>query len=270
MNTTNVLQFNPPRMVNEPMQPLPQTVCATLEHSGIPTSANENITDIPPDLNWMTELQMYKDMFRFGVSHEPSEVLYTTYLPNHRQGGTYIGKLPEKDLIPWNYLPFMGSKWWTGQVSYKLIAIKPKAAAGKIMVRYSYFPEYDLTKDPSKKSPAMEWDLSLTNVFEFDVNGVCPMEARPTWLPEIQAADRPTGTNVVWASQTLPYPSWTMGKITIECAQRYVPGGIFPDTTRILVFMCYKNANFFLPTDFRSDMATVLAKEYDQIQPLPA
>ena len=96
------------------------------------------------------------------------------------------------------------------------------------------------------------------------------MEARPTWLPEIQAADKPASTPVVWASQTLPYPSWSMGKITIECAQKYVPGGVFPDSTRILVFMCYKNANYYLPTDFRSDMATVLAKEYEQIKPTPA
>ena len=245
-------------------------MCATLEHSGIPTSAIENITDIPPQLNWMNEMLMYKDYFRFSVTHDPKDQVYTTFLPSHRQGGGANGKLPTKDLIPWNYLPFMGSKWWSGTVSYKFIAIKPKLAAGKLMVRYSYYPEYDLSRDYGRKCPAMEWDLSLTNVFEFDVNGVCPMEARPTWLPEIQAADKPASTPVVWASQTLPYPSWSMGKITIECAQKYVPGGVFPDSTRILVFMCYKNANYYLPTDFRSDMATVLAKEYEQIKPTPA
>lgn len=267
MNQT--LMFNPPRMINEPMQPLPQTVCATLEHSGIPTSQPEMITDIPPELDWMAQLQMFQESFRFNTNNDPKDVLYSMFLPAHRRGGGAEGKLPQKDIIPWNYLPFMGSKWWTGQVSFKLIAIKPPKCAGRLLIRYSYFPEYDLSSDPSKKGPCIEWDLSLSSFIEFDVNGVCPMEARPTWLPEIQAADRPKNVNVVWGSQTLPYPSWSMGKITIEVSQRYVPGSIFPDSTRILVFMCYKNAKFFLPTDFRSDMATVLAKEFVSIKPTP-
>ncbi|UHR49692.1 MAG: capsid protein [Guiyang polycipivirus 2] len=252
--------FNPPRMVNEPMQPLPQTVCATLEHSGLPISQSEMITDIPPSIDWFSQIQLFKNMFSFTTLQKPREKLWETAVMPHREGGTLLsgGTLGTADLPTyWNYLPFMGSKWWKGIVSYKLIAIKPPRVTGKILIRYSFDPVYNFDEDAQRRSIAVEWDLGLSSEIEFDVHGLSPLEARPTYIPSTLALQAPS--EVLWLKQIAPIPTWTFGKLRFECAQMLNPGSIFPDSIRILVFMVYKNSQYFQPTDFRSLMNTVLS-----------
>lgn len=248
-------------MVNEPPQPLPQTVCATLEHSGIPISAPENITDVPPLFDWMAQIQLYKDSFRFNVGHQPKDEIYQTFVLSHfvRPDGV----ISHYRDIPWNYIPFLASRWWTGSVSYKFIAIKPKEAVGKLLVRYLPDPNFDFDNDKNRRGICVEWDLALSSELEFDIPAYNPMEARPTWLPHVDKYFSASGKN--WAWQFPPQPSWNFGHIAIECAQMYVPGNLFPDSTRILVFQVFKNANFYLPTDLRGMTRHCLATGADSV-----
>ncbi|ASK12210.1 putative capsid protein [Lasius niger virus 1] len=262
INTQNMLQYNPPRLVNEPMQPLPQTVCATLEHSGMPTSAPENITDVPPDFSWMSELQLYKGNFNMDITQEPKTSIYTTYVLNHVTSSD--GTLRDKFPIPWNYLPFLASRWWTGTISYKFIAIKAPLTGGKILIRYSYDPNFDMENlDKLRRGVAKEWDLSQGSECEFDIEGTFPIEARPTWIPHVGYTNAAPG--VVWAPQSMPLPVWNMGFIECEVAQRLVPGALFPDRIRILVFQVFKNCNFYLPTDMRGQTKHMLSFANDEI-----
>lgn len=253
------LTFNPPRMVNEPMMPLPQTVCATLEHSGLPQSQLENITDIPPDLGWLSNIQLFKSSFKFSNADNPKDQIWSTFVHTHKDGDNLAGtgNFSAYDSIYWNYLPFMGSRYWNGIVSYKFIAIKPPKATGKLLIRYSFDPTYLWAEDTLRRSVAVEWDLGQSSEIILDFSGLNPLEARPTWLPII---DRETfeDKTIIWRKQVPPIPVWNYGKIMIECAQRYNPGSLFPDSTRILAFIVYKNASFYMPTDFRSSWNNTL------------
>nr|WPV63615.1 MAG: hypothetical protein [Wufeng shrew polycipivirus 2] len=260
--TEQQMSYNPPRLVNVPPQPLPQTVCATLEHSGIPTSQEQQITDIPPLFDWMSQYQLYKGSFRFETTDTPKQILYTTQIGAHIMDSS-DGVIDNKYLIPWNYIPFLASKWWTGEVSYKFIAIKPKAVVGKLLIRYAFDEGYDFTTDAQRRAVAVEWDLGLSSEISFDVNGLFPAQQRPTWIPRVLFQQASAG--VLWAPQRLPYPEWYMGDIQVEVAQKLVPGSLFPDSIRILVFMVYKNTEFFLQTDLRGKSSHILALPTDAI-----
>lgn len=255
--SNNELSYAPPRYLTVPIQPLPQTNLGILEHSGIPLGEQEVITDIPPDLSWMAEIQLFQTSFVYSVSDMPGKNLWSTNA--HTLDDSALTPNNIKDGIPWNLIPFLGSKWWDGQVSFKFIAIKPPRCTGKIMVRYSFDPQFDPDNDPEKRGIAQEWDLGQSGEFEFDITAVNPVRARPTWLPRITENDyTPAGQKEAFAIQRMPIPSWHMGSLVMEAAQRYQPGSIFPDSTRILVFKVYKNANFYLPTDFRGAMPHIL------------
>lgn len=265
-NTQNV-SYNPPRMINEPPQPLPQTVCATLEHSGIPTSAIESITDVPPIFDWMALIQLYKSTFRVSVTNTPKEALFSTYVLVHNQ--TANGVISNKMPIPWNYIPFLASRWWSGTVSYKFIAIKPKAMTGKLLIRYAPDPTYSFSDDSLRRNTSIEWDLGKSSEIEFDIPAFNPIEARPTWLPRVEprkTVDPNSGYWIAWGGQSLPQVEWNFGWLTVEVAQKIVPGSVFPDSIRILVFQVFKNANFYLPTDLRGSSAHCLSLGMDSVK----
>lgn len=259
--------FNPPRILNEPTQPLPQTVCITLEHSGVPTSKMQAITDIPPDFSWMANLQLYKGSFTVKTTDMPKTRLYKTGVHNHKEDPNLTG-VPTP--IVWNYIPLLASKWWTGKVSYKLIAIKPPRVTGKLLIRFSFDPYYDIqNEDALRRCVCKEWDLGTSSECEFDVEGVSPIGAHPTWLNEakyISPQDNP-----LWAESLLPVAIWSYGFFQVEVAQRIQPGGIFPDQFRVLVFMSYKNSQFYQPTDMRGKLPHMLTsyKSDTAMEPYP-
>lgn len=249
MSTQETFNFNPPRLVNVPLQPLPQTVCCTLEHSGVPMSAPENVTDIPPDFSWMTEMQLYDHVFEYKVADQPPKTELDSF--NVHNWRHYSSGSPENmPFSPWTLLPFYGSKWWNGTVSFKFIAIKPPRVTGKILIRYSFDPYDDFSKDTRYRSIAKEWDLGQSAECEFDVQATNTILARPTWLPVTNAS---TTDNGAFLAQKIPLQEWHFGTIKIEAAQRLQVGSIFPDSIRILVFRVYKNCQFYQPTDFRGN-----------------
>lgn len=255
----------PPRYPTLPVQPLPQTNLGVLEHSGLPQSELEAVTDIPPDLSWMMEMQLFDHQFRYSNQDQPKKELTTFYVHSH-QTLLYPAKAA---YTPWNYLPFLGSKWWNGTVSFKFMAIKPPRVTGKLLVRY-YF--YTKVTDTYYRGITKEWDLGQSGEFEFDVPAVNTIRARPTWIPRVVEADGDLAANLNFVTARITEPSWYMGELHVEAAQRLQPGGIFPDSIRILVFRVWKNSRVYVPTDFRGigpHMLTWSKEDVNQGTPSP-
>jgi len=240
-----MISFNPPRNVLVPLQPLPQTVMGTLEHSGLPTSAIQMVTDIPPDFQWMSQIQNYVGSFIYKNTDEPQKVLHmrNAHVVQEKSDGN-----PENTTAVWTTFPLLCTKWWNGFIGYKLLAIKPPRVTGKILVRYSFDPTDDFSSDTKRRMISKEWDLGQSSECEFDVTGVNTIQARPTWIPTISYAWMQDGA---FTTQQTPQQEWHFGSLQIEAAQRLQVGSIFPDSIRILIFQVYKNPTFYLPTDPR-------------------
>lgn len=247
------LNYNPPRIPTVPMTPLPQTCMGVLEHTGLPYAEPMNVTDIPPDFGWMTSIQTYEGSFTYSKEDVVSKVIWHS---NPLTPGI-VDPYYLHDLNPtWPQIPFAASKWWNGTISYKFVAIKPPRVAGKLILRFWYIRPRSLLNEQSSSDPdslmrgiAKEWDLAQTNIFEFDITALNPIQARPTWLPIINPKISGFKNG---AQQSFSWAITSMGYLTMQAAQRLQVGSIFPDSIRIFVFRTFKNAQFYTPTDMRS------------------
>lgn len=261
--------FNPPRMPSVPQAPLPQTTSGVLEHSGLPYSDSELVTDVPPDFGWMCELQAFVGIFSYSKNDEVGSELkqFSVNAPD------FLSDTKMYESVPiWQHIPFTCSKWFNATIGFKFEAVCPPRVTGKLLIRYDfllethhkYGPNFD--KDKLKRGICKEWDIGQSNIFEFDVTALCPIQARPTWIPERSFA---AGSAVSPYAPQMIHPSIThFGCIRIEVAQYLQPGSIFPDSIRILMFRSIKNANFYTPTDPRSGMSHVLTRPWP-VKPRP-
>lgn len=253
--------FSPPRYPSVPNQPLPQTIMGVLEHSGIMASSPELVTDIPPDFGWMTVLQLFQAAVTMSKNDAPGKLL----LQDPVNTLVYPEKKANKRVFHkpyWTILPLCGAKWWSGMISYKFIAIKPPRVTGKIIITYSFDPEFDQANNSKKMKVSKEWDLGESNVCEFDITGLNQIRLRPTWLPLYQNADYVTDT-ARFVNQALPQYSWNMGLVTLEVANYLQPGNLFPDSIRILYFKSFKACNLFQATDLRSSVPPFSIFDWD-------
>lgn len=257
MSQTEELSNNPPRSLAIPQQPLPQTVYGTLDHTPMPTSDQFNISDIPLDFEWMTGMHAYVGQFTYSKTDEPKDPLveFTVNAPeiNYNPGNSDNGN-PEGAIMNWQALPFFCSKWWTGEVGFKFLAIKPPRVTGKLIVRFTFQPKKSTqakipwNEDTLYRGIKREWDLGLTNEFDFDLSGICPLQARPTWIQE--NFDQMPRDFSGPSCPLMVHPStYMMGTIGVFPAQYLQPGSIFPDSIRILVFRYFKNTSFKQLTD---------------------
>ena len=157
----------------------------------------------------------------------------------------------------WQMIPFTTSKWWTGIVSYKLVAIKPSRVTGKLLIRYRFHgldSSIIDTQDSMRRDVVKEWDLGQSNICEFDVSAVTTLGARYTWIPNVQPLKIDNVySNTTLAAQIPTYSAYGLGDIEIEAAQRLQVGSIFPDDCRIMIFRTFKNAKFLTPTAWLID-----------------
>lgn len=253
----------PPRIPSVPQVPLPQTNYGVLEHSGLPFSEPENITDVPPDFGWMSEIQTYMKLITMDKNQDVGVELaqMSVNAPNLN----IETKLSQ--MIPvWQHIPMSCAKWFNATFSFKFIAIKPPRVTGKILLRYSFLSprstdssDFDaFADDHLKRGICKEWDLGASNEFEFDITALCPIQARPTFLPERAFVGGP-GISP-YAAQQFSYSIISLGTLKLEVAQRLQPGGIFPDSIRIMMFRVLKGASYYTPTDPRSFMPHILGR----------
>lgn len=275
MSQAEQLNFAPPRIPCISAVPTPQTCYGTLEHSGLPYADQSLITDIPPDLSWMSGYLIFQGSFEMSKNQAPGTAIYDLS-PLGKNATDYIF-----DQIPqWPLIPFTGSKYWNGAVTLRFLAIKPPRVTGKLVLRYQFPVVSDyVSGDKQMRGITKEWDLGQSNVCDFDITALNPANARPTWIP--MTRDRiGAGTddhlkglyNTIRLSPIRCTAAQTaFGWVWIEVAQRLQPGGIFPDQIRILVFRGFKNATFYTPTDFRGAMPNVLSWDAskDMVNPPP-
>lgn len=258
---------NPPGAPSVPQVPLPQTCFGVLEHTGLPYSDNENITDIPPDFGWMTEINSYMGSFQYSVMDEigVTKHEFSVQAPNYEANTKPWVKKDAHPMI-WQNIPFMSSKWWTGVPSFKFLAIKPPRVAGKLLIRFSFVnrlagDDSPLDGDKLYRSILKEWDLGASNEFEFDVPALNILQTRPTWIPSTPKPFNISGLSQNSGFFCLQQPNpftWMMGRIYVEPCQSLQPGSIFPDTIRILIFRSFKNTEFYTPQDPRVEAEHVL------------
>lgn len=260
------LNFSPPRVPSVSAVPTPQTCYGALESSGVPFSEVENITDIGPDFGWMSQVNVYQGSFTFKITDsaigKTSAQLYETDVLSKEvtDGLQYM-----HDFVPsWHMPCFTLGRFWNGSVVYRFLAIKPPRVTGKLVIRYNFTYVHNsstgqedvLSKDTHQRGIVKEWDLGQSNTCEFEIAAVNPVLARPTWLPVQLVPFKNTANDPVYYARQHPTRAQSaMGGFRIQVAQRLQPGGIFPDSIRILVFRSFKNFSTYVPTDMRGSQA---------------
>lgn len=260
MSTETQMQFNPPRIPDVPVAPPPQTVFGTLESSGLPFSEGSQISDIPPDFSWMSEIQTFYGDFEIKSTTPLQSPIITFSVTGNKLNSSsqpVDTSSPYGVVQTWQSVPFLCSKWWSGEVGFRFIALKPPRTPGKLLFRYSFAPNMDgkdqdlFVNDSAIRGVAKEWDLSQSNIFEFDVTGLNPIDARPTWLPDFSYNFSNANTTGHVALPVMNPSTYLLGNIQVSLVIPYQPGSLYPDNIRILVFRTFKNAQFYIPTDPR-------------------
>lgn len=251
---------NPIRNLGIPQNPVPQTNTGMLEHSAIPFEPMEQITDVPPDFSWMVQQWKLNMLLNIDTSMDVGKVVT---FQNVLHAAEIAGADPFASYPNWLRFPFANSIWWKGVVSHRFTIVKPPRVTGKLLVRWRQdsFGSYDTwdeatTKDATMRSILKEWDLSESNVFEFDISASLPIQARPTKAQPKKAFGG--ASNVAFSSQTHPWIDMAMGSFTLEIAQKISPGGIFPDSYTIICERAIKNASFMTPTDSKSTYSLIV------------
>lgn len=274
---------DPPRNLGVPLNPIPQTNQGTLEHTNIPFSPIEQITDVVPDFSWMTSQFKLKCLLtvttqdRVGTnivktgSYGAPGVIQTLAAFNDSNNKDPMSSMPD-----WSRLPFSSSLWWHGTVTHRLTIVKPPRVTGKLLVRWRQ-DEFLTFEDPLKplntiedgtmRSILKEWDLAATNVFEFDVTASIPVRARPTKTSTGIFTPK-SKFNASFSRQYYPWTLNTMGGFTVEVAQEISPGSIFPDTYTIIVERAFKDATFMTPTDSKSNHKLVIRESVYEVLPV--
>lgn len=218
--------------------PPAQTVNGTLEHSGNYFDS-EQISDIPPDFDWMCEMPLY----RTSITWPPTPGAGTNFslnqfvITNEAYGTTF----------PWLAWPMSLHRWFNGEMHLRFTAVKPSRTPGKAILYYQpsgailSAAEYNSVKGRIVKK---EWDFQQTTTFEFTVPGFNPSRMRPTGS---NSATPPSGRD--GAQLLMPSTTYDFGRISLRDCMPYQPGSVFPDSFTIFLEMSLKKPNFATPCD---------------------
>lgn len=244
----------PPRSITVPLQPSPQTVSGVLCDSGFPSDP-DNITDLPPDFGWMTSVETL--IKSFTVTSADTGLVSNIY-PGCKFQDQPDASSKDPGSISWHWIPFSASRWWMGSVRLRFMAIKPPRIPGKLLIRYipdvsDFIDKGGFTKDNLKRGIKYEWDLGLSSECSIDIPAYNYTSARPTWITRFVGNDV-TNTKEYFKRfrNWLPHLSQiSLGVVRVEIANPIVPGNIFPDSIRILVFHSFPGSSFHVATDPR-------------------
>lgn len=259
---------NPPRSQCVPFT-TPQTVFGVLNSNGI--LPVDYFAKLGPDFGWMSSTELY--LLHFRVSKDDVEGLkIIEFDPMKKDVETDGNRLYQVLHQDWHMLPFSMSRYWSGSLRLRFLAIKPPRVTGKLLIRYNPDPmglRFD--GDKLRRGVKAEWDLGLTNEFTLDIPAYNPIKVRPTWLPRISAGADMTGElNEVFrfCSWVPPIPTFHLGTVRVEVAQGLQPGNVFPDSIRVLVFHSFVDGEFYMQTDCKGWQAhcLVLSPKFYQIE----
>lgn len=251
MSTEEQSQPVPPRTATDPQVPVPQTVSGVLNEYGA-FSDTINITDIGPDYSWMAAIEEYLTMFTIKAASK-GEIL--NFYPQCKFPGIVNPTLVDLNQTTWHWIPFGASKWWSGCIRLRFMAIKPPRIPCKILIRYTPDPsDVNFNRDMTRRGIKHEWDLALTQDCSIDIAGYNWTAARPTWIPRVAGHDAEVADDDAtnWKSWVPHLAQVSFGAVQLEIAHPMIPGNIFPDDIRILVFQSFPRAEFYSATDIRS------------------
>lgn len=249
----------PPRSSTDAISPSPLTNMGTLSDYGL-LSDPEPITDVSPDFGWMSSMEIFRGSFTFSKDSTMFKTLISIlpYFKSH-----YFNSLPTNehvmaqatDMIPdWHFLPFLSSRWWSGKVRIRLMAIKPEQVTGKLLISwtpdiYADYEQSTTRSDTLRRSIKYEWDLGTSNEYSLEIVGYNVTRLRPTWLHWVPYSDKkedPPSCGIM-----PPLMMYTSGILNIEPIQSLQPGSLFPDSIRILFFHSFHDTSFHTSTDVR-------------------
>lgn len=248
----------PPRAPTQPQIPNPQTNLGILADYGA-LSDREEISDIQPDFSWMASYEVFMASFRFAVKDSPETILASIY-PIAKDVNHDNKHLPvPTHLLPtdWHFIPFFASRWWTGLVRLRFMAIKPRQVTGKLLLTwYPDVSEYDqegATNDKLRRKIKYEWDLGESNEYSMLISGYNITRLRQTWIPRISGDYE----NKFSSSVLPPLAQYTMGVVSVTVANQLQPGSLYPDSIRILIFHSFDNTTFHTSVDVRGDQTHI-------------
>lgn len=269
---TELEQYSPvpPRTVTLAQQPQPQTVFGILNDSGLP-SVMKNISDLPPDFSWMAAIEEYVGNFpvkSLYIGPLASVYPYDKYQDHH-------DLFKERGPLSWHWIPFACSRWWTGKVRLRFMAIKAPRVPCKIL--FTYVPDIiNEEKEPARRLPKIEWDVGMHNNFVLDLLPPNITGPRPTWISWVKPRYIKYDNTRYFKTLNLAHHRSMIcpGRLDIEVASASIPGNIFPDTFHVLIFQSFPDAQFYQRTDPRSSKDHIFAfggsSEYPAHQPAPA
>lgn len=252
------LQPAPPRAPTSPAVPNPMTNMGVMSDYGA-GSEYEEICDIKPDFNWLSSYEIFMDSFRFDSSKVVGTELTAIY-PMSKAYNTADNHEPypiRQILADWHFIPFLTSRWWSGSVRLRFMAIKPRQVTGRLLITwYPDVSEYDMepNKDTLRRKIKYEWDLGESNEYSLLISGYNTTRLRPTWIPGTPFQSIPLKEGDVSACGILPpLANYTMGVLQVTVANPLQPGTLYPDSIRILVFHSFENTTFHTSVDIRGD-----------------
>lgn len=244
----------PPRNLSCPQVPTPQTVSGILSDSGFPSDP-ENITDLAPDFSWMSAIEEFLTSFEIQQSSTGQVV---DIFPQKK----FAEKFPTLVNLrhpTWHWVPFGVSRYWSGMCRLRFMAIKPPRVPCKLLIRYipdvsEYTAGNGFGKDVLRRGIKFEWDLGMSSECSIDISGYNWTSIRPTWIPRVAGPDArsTSGDAIKFKSWNHHLSQLSLGILRVEIASPMVPGGIFPDSIRVLVFQSFPDARFYMATDPRS------------------
>jgi len=243
----------PPRAFTNPAIPTPVTNMGTLADYGA-ISDHEPICDIPPDFSWMAGIEVFRESFSFSVDSPLEKEIYRivpfSKLPAGKRQNIQFLK------ADWHFIPFLTSRWWSGKVRLRFMALKPPRVTGKLLIRWTPdLSDFSTSLgDGLRRRIKYEWDLGTSNEYTVEISGYNITRLRPTWISRASLIYQDPQRKYQSCGQDYPIMQYSVGGLDIIPAQSLQPGSLFPDSIRILVFQSWVDCDFHTSTDIRGSI----------------
>lgn len=226
-----------------PTIPPPQTCSGTLIQHGIDTP----VTDFTapgerPSFEGFCSRDIYYSSFEFKVTSTPTDILWeqpvlqwsdiSEYEPAGTQSGQFLGAMNPL------YIPLCLSRYWNCSVKFTFWALKAPMATGRLRIALKPYLRDRTFNMTLQREICEEWDLSESNIFSFRVDGYLMREWRDTRRGQIVKTD--LSNKQGWT----PALDYRFGHLSVNVANIYQPGSIYPDVCPIKVFVSLENPTF--------------------------
>jgi hypothetical protein len=263
-------KYTPPVYPLVAQVPPPQTNIGSLNENGLPILNTIKINGEPPNEELWGKRLEYVDSFVVSTADTPGKLLMSfdpaRLLGNKVNNTNYL----ECSLVWPRVLLFNSSIYFKAKIKYTFWAIKPPATAGKLRIVYipgagyfhggdkdptiSYNNDVQQNDDTYLRNYMWEWDLATKNMFTITVEGNNPLDVFPTKTAALTNPDKTYVSNgyLYEPDAGCPIFSINFGSINISVQNQYIPGSIFPDNFRIVVFKHFENLENFVQVGPRS------------------